>query len=211
MIDRAVIVSYADEPTRQVYFFEDCIASQVASLDENSRTEVGLVGREGMSGSSVILEAGQSPHEVFIQVGPGKALAIEAHALRDAMDASPTLRRMLLRFVHCYMIQTARTAVSNSHNSVGERLSRWLLMCHDRIDGDDLVLTHEFMAIMLAVRRAGVTVALHELEGAGLIRSKRGVVTITNRAGLEQFAGACYGVPEAEYRRLIGPFGKTAI
>jgi CRP-like cAMP-binding protein len=99
------------------------------------------------------------------------------------------------------------TVLANAHYPVDERLARWLLMCHDRWDGDVLPLTHEFMAVMLAVRRPSVTTALHVLEGNRFIRAERGCVTIRDRSALEEFAGDSYGPPEREYERLIGPLG----
>lgn len=101
------------------------------------------------------------------------------------------------------MIQTAQTAVANAKAKLEERLARWLLMVHDRTGGRHVEITHQFMATMLGSRRAGVTVALHELEGRGLVRSERGRVTICDRAGLEELAGEFYGVAEREYRRIM--------
>jgi CRP-like cAMP-binding protein len=106
--------------------------------------------------------------------------------------------------VHVFSVQVAHTALANGRAKIEERLARWLLMVHDRIDGDEVNLTHDFIALMLGVRRPGVTDALHALEGKGLIRSTRGVLRIVDREGLEVIANAIYGVPEAEYRRLIG-------
>jgi CRP-like cAMP-binding protein len=114
------------------------------------------------------------------------------------------LRVHLQRFAQVFMTQVAQTALANGRAKIGERLARWLLMAHDRLDDEELRLTHEFIAVMLGVRRPGVTDALNELEGKGLIRSTRGAIRVVNRAGLEAIAGATYGVPESEYRRLIG-------
>jgi CRP-like cAMP-binding protein len=119
------------------------------------------------------------------------------------MTKSPTLRGMLLHYVQAFMIQTAHTAASNGSAKLEERLARWLLMAHDRTDGDELSLVHEFLAVMLGVRRPGVTVALHTLEEQGLIRARRGSILIIDRAGLEELANSSYGVPEAEYDRLM--------
>jgi CRP-like cAMP-binding protein len=110
-----------------------------------------------------------------------------------------------LRFAQVQGVQTAFTALSNAVHPINERLARWLLMCHDRHDSDEIPLTHEFLSLMLAVRRPSVTTALHVLEGNRFIRAERGHVTIRNRTALEEFAGDGYGKPEAEYRRLIGP------
>jgi CRP-like cAMP-binding protein len=133
-----------------------------------------------------------------------------AERLTEAMEARPSLRMALTRFVQAFSVQTAYSVVANAHHSVEERLARWLLMCHDRADGDEMALTHEFMSIMLASRRSSVTVALHVLEGLGSVKATRGLVKMVNRARLEELSGESYGVPEAEYRRLVGPFGKSA-
>jgi CRP-like cAMP-binding protein len=128
-----------------------------------------------------------------------------AAPLIEAVDKSATLRTLLLRYAQTLAIQTAYTALSNAVHQIDERLARWLLMCHDRVDGNDLALTHDFLSIMLAVRRPSVTTALHVLEGNGFIRSERGCIVVRNRAALEEFASDSYGAPEREYKRLIGP------
>jgi CRP-like cAMP-binding protein len=109
----------------------------------------------------------------------------------------------MLHYAHVFMVQTAQTALANGRSKVEERLARWLLMAHDRVGGDDLNLTHEFLGIMLGVRRSGVTVALGSLEDSGHIRASRGVITILNRKALERAAGGIYGVAEAEFKRLF--------
>jgi CRP-like cAMP-binding protein len=119
------------------------------------------------------------------------------------MQESRTLRKVLLRFVHSFMIQATHTAVANGSAKLEERLARWLLMAHDRLDGDRLRLVHEFLARMLGVRRPGVTVAIHALESSGVIESARGVITVVDREGLEEMANGSYGVPEREYERLM--------
>ena len=110
------------------------------------------------------------------------------------MAASAALHQHLLRFVQAFMVQMGQTALANGSSNLEQRLARWLLMCHDRVDGDGLATTHEFLSLMLGVRRAGVTVALQALEERGLISTKRGQVTVLNRAGLEGVAGDSYGL-----------------
>ena len=195
-------------PIEHVYFLENGVGSIVAEQEGGDQVEVGLYGREGMSGAAVILGAGQSPQASMVQVGNPDALRIASERLVDACNASISLRDLMMRYVQSLNVQAAMTAASNAHYELSERLARWLLMCHDRSDGDQIELTHEFLAMMLAVRRSGVTVTLHTLEGAGAIRSTRGIVTVTNRPRLEEIAGEAYGQAEAEYRRLIGPFGR---
>src|SRR6185436_19982742 len=141
--------------------------------------------------------------ECFMQIA-GAGLRIKAHDVRRAMAASASLHRHLLRFVQAFMIQMGQTALANACHVIEQRLARWLLMCHDRVDGDELATTHEFLSLMLGVRRAGVTVALQAFEERGLIATQRGQVTVLNRAKLEGVAGDSYGAAEAEYERLIG-------
>lgn len=187
-----------------VYFVESGLGSVIGITPGGEAAEVGLFGIEGTSGIPVILGTDQSPHKVFMQIG-GDGYRVPADALRSAMAESLTLRALLAHYVQFFLIQVAQTAVSNAVHTVEERLARWLLMAHDRMPDDDVPLTHEYLALMLAVRRPSVTTALHMLESGGLIRSTRGNTQIRDRAGLEELAGAAYGVPEAEYRRLIGP------
>lgn len=120
------------------------------------------------------------------------------------MGASQTFTATLLRYVHVFMVQGSQTALANGRGRLDERLTRWLLMWHDRIGDDNLTITHEFLALLLGVRRQGVTVALHDLEGQGFIRSTRNLVRILDRDGLQGAANGFYGVPEAEYDRSIG-------
>ena len=195
-------------PIHHVYFPEGGVASIVAEQEEGDKVEVGLFGYEGMSGTPIILGAGQSPQASMIQVNGAPAIRMEAGDFTAACDRSSSLRLLLLRFVQAMNVQAASTAAANAHYALPERLARWLLMCHDRVDSDHLELTHEFMSMMLAVRRSSVTVTLHTLEATHAIRATRGVITILDRARLEEMAAESYGGPEAEYRRLVGPFGK---
>jgi CRP-like cAMP-binding protein len=197
---REVVVP-AGEPIAHVHFLEEGLGSTVVPHDP---VEIGMMGREGLTGVSVLFGVDRSPHETFMQVGGG-ALRIEAGRLRAAMDESPGLTAHLLRYAHAFQVQTAQTVHANSRFKLETRLARWLLMAHDRMPGDEIPLTHEFLAIMLGVRRAGVTVALHALEGERLIRARRGSVTVVERPGLEAAAGAAYGTAEAEYERHFGP------
>jgi CRP-like cAMP-binding protein len=196
------------EPIDCVYFLEDGVASIVSDQEGGEMVEVGLYGREGMSGTAVLLGAGQSPLRSMVQVGNPIAQRIESGRLLEACAASIELNLLLMRYAQCLNIQAALTAASNAQYALPERLARWLLMCHDRTDGDRMELTHEFLSMMLAVRRSGVTVTLHTLEATGAIRSSRGVVVVMNRSRLEEIAGESYGQAEAEYRRLIRPFGR---
>ncbi len=202
-VTRSVVA--ANKPIEYAYFLDSGIVSVVASRADNQSIEVGIYGREGMGGFPLLLGSDQSPHEQYIQLA-GAGHRIKTAPFLRAVQQSPNLNRLLLRFVHAFTTQTAQTALANGSSHIDERLARWLLMCHDRIDGDVLPLTHRFLSMMLGVRRPGVTDTLHILEGRRLIRAKRGEITILDRTRLERLAGASYGMPEAEYRRLIGKF-----
>jgi len=156
-----------------------------------------------MTGLPVVHGTDSSPCEVFIQV-EGDGHCIAAQKLRDAIDQSITLLRCLLRYAHAFSIQANYTALANARGCIGERLARWLLMARDRLDSDEMILTHEFLALMLGVRRAGVSEALQAFEQRGLVKTGRGSVTIMDRDGLEECANGFYGTPEAEYERLFG-------
>ena len=143
--------------------------------------------------------ADRSPCDVFMQV-EGAAHRITAQKLQEAIDQSITLLRCLLR----YAIQAHYTALANARGNIGERLARWLLMARDQLDSDEMLLTHEFLALMLGVRRAGVTEALQAFESKALLETARSSLTIKDREGLEECANGLYGPPEAEYERLFG-------
>jgi CRP-like cAMP-binding protein len=184
------------------YFIESGFASVVANGTGRS-IEVGLIGREGMSGLAVVMGSDRTPHDTFMQVG-GDGQRISSAKLRSAMAQSPALHRFFLRYAHAFMVQTAQTALANGRSKIEERLARWLLMAQDRLDGEVVPLTHEFLSVMLGVRRPGVTVALDLLEKDGLIRAKRGAVAILNRTGLRKVSNGAYGAAEAEFQRLLG-------
>jgi CRP-like cAMP-binding protein len=194
-----------ERPNRRidyVYFLEAGVASVVAVQPDETRIEVGLVGYEGMTGTAVVLGDDQSPHSTYIQVA-GAGQRIKADELRKAMRASESLRALLLRYVQAFMVQTAHTAIANARAHIDQRLARWILMAHDRTRDERLPLTHEFLALMLGVRRPGVTEALQSLKQLKLIDTGRNQLVVLNRKGLESLAGSCYGVPEKEYQRLI--------
>ena len=207
-MEREQVLVPANRPIEHVWFPEGGVASIVSEMVDNGPTEVGIFGRDGFAGVPLLLGADTSPHVIFIQVNGHTGLRIAAAPFLAAIEQSASLRSRLLRYVQTFLTQTALSAVSNAHQRIEARLARWLLMCHDRVEGDSIALTHEFMGMMIAAERSGVTVSLHVLEGAGMIRCKRGLVIVLDRQKLEDLAGESYGKPEAEFRRLIAPFGK---
>ena len=187
----------ANEPIREVYFMESGFASIVAKTPRGASIEVGVIGREGMVGVPVVLGQGRSPHESYIQIA-GSGFVMGSDDLWAAMKKSWPLADVLLKFAYAFLVQVTHSALANGRFTMDQRLARWLLMAHDRIDGDEIRLTHEFLSMMLGVRRAGVTDTLHLLEGTGAIKSVRGHVLVRNREKLEKIAGDCYGLPESE-------------
>ena len=200
-----MVLEEDDEPFTHAFFPNTGVTSIMAITQTGDRVEAGLFGREGMSGMPILLGADRSPLKTIIQI-PGEGYRIEVGVLREAIEQSRALHAYLLRFCQAMVAQTAFTTLANVTHPVEVRLARWLLMAHDRTDGDDVPLTHEYMGVMLAARRPTVTTALHVLEGNLFIKAARGMITIRDRAGLEEFSDGSYGRPEAEYTRLIGPF-----
>lgn len=193
-----------NQPIETVYFLETGICSIVTVNRAGQQMEVGIYGRDGMAGIPLLLGTDRTPHRHFIQVD-ATGFTMNARTFLALLDHCATLRATLLLFVQAFSLQVSTTAISNGSYKIEERLARWLLMCNDRLDTKHVGLTHQFLAVMLGVRRSGVTVALQMLETDKLVRSKRGRITVLDRAGLEQLAGTSYGVAEAEYRRLLGP------
>ena len=158
---------------------------------------------EGMTGTAIVMTDDRSPHDCYMQLA-GRGHRIASAAFATALAESPTLRPFLLRFNQSFFVQASYTALMNVRCSLEQRLSRWLLMCDDRVAGDSIAITHEFLSIMLGVRRPGVTVATQILEGKRLIRATRGNIVIRDRERLIALVDGGYSEPEAEYERLIG-------
>jgi CRP-like cAMP-binding protein len=201
-LDARQFLEVPGEMISHVYFVESGLVSIVGMAPQGHRIEIGMVGHEGMSGTAVVLGDDRSPNETMVQ-SAGSAIRVSTPSLREAMASSPSLASILTRYAHVFMIQSGQTALANGRGRLDERLARWLLMWHDRMERDTLTITHEFLALLLGVRRPGVTDALHVLEGKGLIRTTRSRVHIRDRSGLQLAANGFYGMPEAEYDRLM--------
>jgi CRP-like cAMP-binding protein len=196
------VLYQAHKPVEYAYFPVSGIYSVIAENADGVQIETGLIGREGFVGIPIILFVDSTPSQVVV-LAAGRALRISRIKLLNAIRKSPSLSTTLLRFAHTFNVQVSQTALSNGHFTINQRLARWLLMCQDRADSHDFLMTHKFLAIMLAVRRAGITDALSFLEGKKAIRAMRGRIIILNRATLEEMAGGSYGIPEQEYKRLL--------
>lgn len=200
--EQGAVLEAPGRPVEAVHFPEPGMLSVVAHAPDGTQAEVGIVGPEGMTGLSLLNGVDTSPHTTLVQV-PCRTLRIEAEAFRRALAGSPALHEHLLRYAQVFAVQLAQGALCNAQFTIEQRLARWLLMCHDRADREDLPLTHELLSLMLGVRRAGVTTGLRVLELAGALKTRRGGIGIRDRDALMGIAGASYGVPEAEYARIL--------
>ena len=201
-LPQKLTLSTPGTPIDQVYFVEEGMVSLVQPLENGAMIEVGMIGREGLVGLPVLLGADSSPLEAMVQI-PGSALRMPASAFRKEVGRRPALLAVLLRYVQALHVQVSVTAACNGRHTVQERLARWLLTAHDRSTSDQLPLSHEFLSMMLGVRRAGVTVALGALRAADLIRKTHGQVNVIDRAGLEKASCECYRTVRNEYARLL--------
>ena len=196
-------VSEPDQPSKFVYFPLSGVISVHTRMGEGIAVEIATIGREGMSGLEIFLGGDHTPASVFCQV-PGRAARIGADTFRQVVRDSVPLSALLLRYTQARLTQLSQSVVCNRIHSIEQRCARWLLMTHDGVPGDRFGLTQEFLAEMLGVRRAGVSVAAGILQRDGFIRYSRGRVEVVDRAGLESAACECYGVVAREYDRLIG-------
>jgi CRP-like cAMP-binding protein len=196
------ILQAAGEPARSIFFVESGIISLLAPLQEGGRIEIGHVGREGAAGVHAALGAETLTSEIMAQ-SDGVVLRVKVASVRSAMERSRLFRQGVVNFANCLHSQVAQTAACNGTHDVVKRLARWLLMVHDRTDGDTLTLTHELISLMLGVTRPGVTIAAGTLQKAGLVQYSRGSLTIVDRDGLEQASCECYGIVADYYASEI--------
>ena len=185
-----------------VYFIDEGVASILTSMTNGSTIEVGMIGHEGIAGVAALLGSEVSAQHIIVQA-PGTALRMNVAKCKAAFDESAAVRTVMLRFTQALLDLSAQTAACNRLHSIEQRCARWLLMALDRLDGNVLPMTHEFLASMLGVRRAGVTEAVGDLDRSGLIRNHRGQVVIVDRAGLEAVACECYHVDHQRLARLF--------
>lgn len=196
------------EPITHVYFPDDGLISLLVVMEDGTLREVGLIGNDGMLGLPVVLGMNATPHRALIQM-PGSALRMKAKALRNELRQEGALRGLLQRYAHALFTQVSQSAACVSSHAVERRLSRWLLMTHDRAPGDEFEMKHEFMAMMLGVTRSVVTRAAGHFQKEKLIRYTRGRVTVLDRRGLEATACECYGALKSEDARRQSEVGKT--
>src|SRR5918997_1390224 len=198
----------ADGAVEAVLFVERGMVSLLATLEGGEQVEVGIVGREGLIGLPLVFGDDRSLVEARVQM-EGTALRIGAAAFRAAMEESAPLRGLLHRYALAFQAQVTMTAACNARHAIEQRLSRWLLIAHDRAGADEFPITHEFISMMLGVRRPGVSVAAGVLHKAGLIRYARGRMEVTDRQSLEAASCECYHTARREAARLLGPGAAT--
>ncbi|WP_433303871.1 Crp/Fnr family transcriptional regulator [Actinoplanes sp. CA-030573] len=189
------------KPIHDVYFPLTCVLSMISTIDDEVAVEVATIGREGMAGLPAFLGVAASPNVVVSQV-PGAALRMTVEDLREVLVGDGSLHRQLHRYIQATMVQLSQNVACNRLHSTEERAARWLLMTADRVDDHRFPLTQEFLAQMLGVRRATVSLTAGLLQAAGLIGYRRGAITITDRPGLEDVACDCYRIVRDEFDRL---------
>lgn len=194
-LPKGSVLAKPGEPIDGIYFLTRGIGSVIVVTRDARRAEAGLFGYDGYVPAHAAAGSKLSPHEVVVQV-EAEAYRLDFETFGRLMSDCQSFRTVVLRSVAEFANQLSYTAASNALHDLVERLARWLLMCHDRVSGNELFLTHDFIALMLGVRRPSVTTALHILEGSHFIRSERGLITIRDRRGLEEFAMDAYGAAE---------------
>lgn len=186
-----------------VYFPTTAIVSLLYIMENGSTAEIGVVGNDGILGIALFMGGDTTPNRAVIQ-SAGDAYKMKARDLMDEFSLGGKFHNLLLRYTQALITQISQTAVCNRLHTVEQQLCRWLLLSHDRLDSDKLVMTHDLISNMLGVRREGVTLAARKLSEQGLIKNVRGTMTILDRPGLERACCECYKVVNDEYNRLLG-------
>ncbi len=202
-IAKAEELALPETRIKHVWFPLSGIVSVVAATESGTQAEIGIVGREGMISVATLHGIDFEMMHIFSQM-PGKAMRVPAATLRELLASCPSMRSHLLAYAQNFMLQVASSALAYATQTIEARLARWLLMSLDRIESNEITMTHESFALMLGVRRAGVTVAIQNLEAKGAVTGRRAAVTVVNRAILTEIAGDSYGSAERAYERVIG-------
>lgn len=203
-LEPGTVLHRPEEALDRVYFPLSGTVSLVTLSTEGTMVEAATIGNEGTTGVPLFLDGDLGPLQIIAQI-PGEAAVVPAPVLRTELNGRSSLDDAMRRYTQAQMVQTAQTAMCNRLHELTERAARWLLQSHDRVPGDSFRLTHEFLSIMLGVRRPTVTVAIGTLQAAGLIASGRGHIEVLDRPRLEEASCECYAVITAEYDRLLPP------
>ncbi|MFN6568589.1 Crp/Fnr family transcriptional regulator [Dendronalium sp. ChiSLP03b] len=191
-----------NEPISFIYFPVNSLLSLVTVMEDGSTVESGCIGREGMAGLPILLDATTTPMQTLVQI-PGQAVRIKASILKEVFDTGGTLQKLLFRYIHTIIVLGSQSTACNRLHHIEARLCRWLLMSSDGVGSQSLSLTQEFLSTMLGVRRSGVSETASKLQSRGLISYQRGHIQIVDRKRLEITACECYGIVKAEYKRLF--------
>jgi CRP-like cAMP-binding protein len=192
----------ADQPIKQVCFPDVGVCSLMSVMQAGATAEVGTVGNEGMTGLALFYGDATEPSESVVQV-PGVGRTMPADVFQAEMARRGTLHALISHYAHAFLVQLMQSAACNALHCVAERTCKWLLMTHDRVEGDEFKLTHEFLGLMLGVRRSSVTLVAHQLQRAGMINYRLGVVTVLDRKGLEETSCECYAVVRAYFDKFL--------
>jgi CRP-like cAMP-binding protein len=192
-----------NQPIKEAYFVENGMISVVSIMADGKSIEVGTIGRESVAGAVVILGAKTVPHQYYVQI-PGHGHRVDADLLKEVAKHDGEFRELLCRSQLAFHTQAMQSAACNGLHSLTQRCCRWLLMSQDRVNGDDVPLTHEFLALMLGVRRASVTDVLKPIQDRGWIGSNRGNIVVLDRKGLESGSCECYGIIAEQQKQLLG-------
>lgn len=192
----------ADQPITQVCFPDIGVCSVISVMASGATAEVATIGNEGMTGLALFYGDESEPSESIVQV-PGIGRMLPADVFQAEMARQETLYTLIRHYAHALVVQLMQSAACNALHGVEERTCKWLLMTHDRLEGDEFKLTHEFLGLMLGVRRSSVTLVAHQLQRAGMINYRLGVVTILDRKGLEQTSCECYAVVRAYFDKFL--------
>ena len=195
---------------KYVYFPTTCIVSFLYTMEEGATVEVGLTGNDGVVGIALFLGGNTSPYRAIVQIA-GAAFRMRLNVLQREFSRSSAFQFLLLRYTQALITQISQTAACNRLHSLEKRLCRWLLLCHDRVPSDEILMTQEYISNMLGGRRESVTVAAGHLQDAGLIQYSRGHIRILDRKGMEEFACECYRVEKGEVDRLMGKRDKKLL
>jgi CRP-like cAMP-binding protein len=187
---------------RYVYFLTTAIVSLLYVMENGASAEIAIVGNEGLLGISLFMGGDSTPSRAVVQ-SAGHAFRLRSQLLKDEFGRFGPTMQLLLRYTQALITQMAQTAVCNRHHSLDQQLCRWLLLSLDRLQSNELAMTQELIANMLGVRREGVTEAAGKLQTTGLIRYRRGTITVLDRAGLEARVCECYQVVRKEFNRLL--------
>ena len=191
-----------DRPMEYAYFVEDGMISVVSVMSDGRTVEVGTIGREGMLGSTMLLGADRVPYQCFVQIA-GRGNRMSAATLLSECERDEALRRLILNYQAAFLTMAMQGTACNGLHNIQQRCCRWILMSQDRMKSDVIALTHEFLGMMLGVRRASVSDVLLPLQERGWLKSTRGEITILDRKGLESGACECYGLVSKQFQRML--------